>query len=221
MDSTTITIIIVIAVGLKYLVPYLVKLGEPKKTPQKSEWEYRVKFAKLNEELYERSNPEEQEELLYYFIQKLRQKDDYGEGSFQSMPKTLQVVHLINQFEAEVNNGGFLQFFINSTGLYSDETVKALNLIGAEKNKKLLEEALKLIHSHDIVPEHLREELNNKSLHEFINIIDFYDNDDLVKKMGMLDSKFFEGSENISQLKMEYFEKNKDEVWSLLKKDSS
>ncbi len=42
-----------------------------------------------------------------------------------------QVVNLVEELEAEVNNGGFDQFFFNSSGDNSAETIEALKLIGA------------------------------------------------------------------------------------------
>lgn len=46
------------------------------------------------------------------------------------MRKTI-VRELINELEAEVNNGGFDQFFFNSAGDNTEETIQALKVIGA------------------------------------------------------------------------------------------
>ena len=43
------------------------------------------------------------------------------------------VVKLVEDFEAEVNNGGFDQFFFNSRGDFSIESLEALELIKANK----------------------------------------------------------------------------------------
>jgi len=51
------------------------------------------------------------------------------------------VVKLVEDFEAEVNNGGFDQFFFNSTGDFSIETLEALELIKANKTAAILREA--------------------------------------------------------------------------------
>jgi hypothetical protein len=51
------------------------------------------------------------------------------------------VVFLVEGLEGEVNNGGFDQFFFNSTGNYSLETVRALELINANKTAAILREA--------------------------------------------------------------------------------
>ena len=54
----------------------------------------------------------------------------------------VQVAYCIHQFEAEVNNGGFDQFFTNSTGEYVRETIQALTDIGATKTCNLLRRAV-------------------------------------------------------------------------------
>ena len=110
------TIFIAIIIFLRYLVPRLVDFGAPEKSRRKTEWEYRVKFAKLNKELFENADNEKKEELIYYYTHKIRSTDHYGEASFANMPKPLQVAYLINTLESEVNNGGYLQFFTNSSG---------------------------------------------------------------------------------------------------------
>ena len=51
------------------------------------------------------------------------------------------VVLLVEELEGEVNNGGFDQFFFNSTGDYSRETVSALERIKAYKTAALLKAA--------------------------------------------------------------------------------
>jgi hypothetical protein len=46
------------------------------------------------------------------------------------MDKT-QVTHLIDELEGEVNNGGFHQYFYNSAGDNTAETIPAVEAIGA------------------------------------------------------------------------------------------
>lgn len=49
----------------------------------------------------------------------------------------------IENLEREVNNGGFSQFFYNSAGDNTKETVKALELIGSKIFLSMLERAIK------------------------------------------------------------------------------
>jgi hypothetical protein len=52
-----------------------------------------------------------------------------------------QVARLIGSLEAEVNNGGFDQFFYNSTGDNTVETIQALEAIGAVTMADILRRA--------------------------------------------------------------------------------
>ena len=47
-------------------------------------------------------------------------------------------VALVAELEAQVNNGGFDQFFFNSSGDKTEETITALEQIGALKTAELL-----------------------------------------------------------------------------------
>ncbi len=57
------------------------------------------------------------------------------------MPAQDPVVELVSALEAEVNNGGFDQFFLNSAGDDTQETITALERIGALKTAKIVREA--------------------------------------------------------------------------------
>lgn len=66
---------------------------------------------------------------------------DYGERMEKLSPA--QRVFYINQnLEREVNNGGFHQFFFNSSGDNAYETVDSLEAIGAFKTAELLRQAI-------------------------------------------------------------------------------
>ncbi len=60
--------------------------------------------------------------------------------------KPQQAIFIIWQLEAEVNNGGFNQFYYNSTGQYADLVPDALKLVGANKFAFLATEANKIYH---------------------------------------------------------------------------
>lgn len=57
-------------------------------------------------------------------------------------PPRAQVALCMHKLEAEVNNGGFHQFFLNSSGELVPETLRALSDIGATRTKGLLEQAV-------------------------------------------------------------------------------
>jgi Domain of unknown function (DUF4375) len=61
---------------------------------------------------------------------------------FRHLPRNAQVALCIHALEAEVNNGGFHQFFSNSSGEYVRETLAALSAVDAPKTRELLEHAI-------------------------------------------------------------------------------
>ena len=59
---------------------------------------------------------------------------------YESMARWQQTFTLVWAFESEINNGGFDQFFYNSTGDYSVATRDALREIGVDDASDLLED---------------------------------------------------------------------------------
>jgi hypothetical protein len=52
-----------------------------------------------------------------------------------------QVINFVEELEAEVNNGGFHQYFNNSSGDNTAEAIEALEIIGASAAANLLRQA--------------------------------------------------------------------------------
>lgn len=61
-----------------------------------------------------------------------------------SWTKPRQAIYLIWYLEAEVNNGGYNQFYFNSSGQYYQLLPDALKLVGADKFSNLTERANKI-----------------------------------------------------------------------------
>lgn len=210
----------------KLLIPILVivilafwfyKTKTNKPTGIVDEWNLKVNSAKLTKELFNKASKEEKEDLIYYFTQKIRKEDNYGEVSFSKMPETLKTIYLINELESEVNNGGFLQFFTNSSGKYTNETIESLELIGANYTKSLLETAVEIMLKHNESTESLNRKINSRELYEIFETSEIYDNEFLMKELNGLDSKFHESTEPTQELKFKYFESNENGIWNELK----
>ena len=73
-------------------------------------------------------------------------------GGFEVLPHGDQLYFLINVLSGEVHNGGFEQFFSNSSGNRYDETVAALTEVGAQASRALLLEAKSAIFAFADVP---------------------------------------------------------------------
>lgn len=79
-------------------------------------------------------------EDLFYAITDVLSGTDYS-----VMTKEERFISLIDNFLAQVNNGGFDQYFFNSGVWEARECHEALSTIGSKKMKSLLEKAISLI----------------------------------------------------------------------------
>jgi len=211
-------IIVPIFLVLLIIIYLIYKSGKSKPSGSMAEWDKKIKSAELNEELYSNANDEEKEDLIYYFTQKLRIKDNFGKTSFAQIPQTLKVAYLVNELETEVNNGGFLQFFTNSSGQYVNETIESLELIRADYTKKLLENAIKIMLRNNESTTTLNEKINSRKLHEILNTSEIYENKEMMEEMNKLDMKFYDYVDPLSKLKLNYINENQIELWEELNK---
>ena len=72
----------------------------------------------------------------------------------------------IEELEMEINNGGFNQYFINSSSQNTYETLKALKENGKSKTAKLLESAINLINPNHISEKEFLEKLRKREVEE-------------------------------------------------------
>lgn len=66
----------------------------------------------------------------------------YDRDGFASLTPAEQVALCVDDLEREINNGGFDQFFWNSSGDHAHETVRALEAIGALQAAQIVREAI-------------------------------------------------------------------------------
>lgn len=131
----------------------------------------------------------------------MRYPDDFddivigGRGDLLKYSPRDRVALCLHRLEAEVNNGGFHQFFFNSSGQLVPETCEALTAVGANETRRLLEQAVAIAfpNGYPADPERVREEL-----------ADF---DDVSDALEPLDSMFFSYFEPLSDLVNAYLAK--------------
>ena len=112
---------------------------------------------------------------------------------FDSLSQAEQVVYCIWWLEGEVNNGGFHQFFFNSSGNLYSETSAALLKIGANKTNDLLEKACRLAFTGAPSKHHTERQhaLDSRG-------------DKLVDDLNELDQRFYAYEEDLAQLVNRY-----------------
>lgn len=70
----------------------------------------------------------------------LNKKCEYGE-KIDGLNESQKVLLIVENLEREINNGGFHQFYFNSSGNYANETIDALTKIGANKTVEIVKKA--------------------------------------------------------------------------------
>ncbi len=111
-----------------------------------------------------------------------------------------QKIFFFNQtIEREVNNGGFNQFYYNSSGDYAHETVESLKSIGAEKTALIIQKANAQF-PNNIVPK------DRDDRQKIIEQIEDKANDIWEK----LDEDFYKYEEDLNALNMGYIREHKE-----------
>lgn len=128
----------------------------------------------------------------------LCKKCDYGDA-FEKLSKEQAVIYLCNTLEGEVYNGGYDQFFCNSSGNFAIDTVDALNEIGAHGTAKCLQKALSIF-PNSLPPKD--RDLRIDALNETP--------EDKRAILSELDDEFYEEKEPLAQLMFQYIHAHKD-----------
>jgi hypothetical protein len=128
----------------------------------------------------------------------LCRKCNYGED-IGKLSKAERTFFINSQFESEVNNGGFSQFFYNSSGDFANETLGSLNAIGAIRTAELLKKALMAFGGELPTNRNKRELLLDKLLTDSISEI-----------LDKCDTEFYQYVDNLEELNYEYILSNKD-----------
>ena len=66
---------------------------------------------------------------------------DYGDD-YSKLTEPQKLFYFNQNLEREINNGGFNQYFCNSSGEYAHETILSLKAIGADKTADILQKAI-------------------------------------------------------------------------------
>lgn len=118
-------------------------------------------------------------------LQVINEKSNYGDN-IKKISETEKTIYLVGEIEAEVNNGGFSQYFFNSSGKNANKAVKALENIGARHTAELLKEAISVCKKSDT------DELS----------------DEQEEKLNELDDKFYKYEDDLAKLQIEFIKAN-------------
>ncbi|HXG65616.1 MAG TPA: DUF4375 domain-containing protein [Blastocatellia bacterium] len=120
----------------------------------------RKKYPVLNEQILADIEDDELEQaIIDYVLDKIEGHYDKEYEIVTSLSEGFQAVYCTFFLEAEVDNGGFNQYFWNSSGEFATEALDGLRLIGANEHAALMEAAIKIYAKEE--PLHRRFRLEN------------------------------------------------------------
>ena len=140
-------------------------------------------------------NNTEQNDIVMNVYDYICQKCEYGDA-IEKLNKYERVIFITQTLEQEVNNGGFSQFFYNSSGDFSNELLDVFTQIGATKTAKICKKAISVFNGKVPLDRGEREEL--------------LDNMKIETILDKCDDAFYAYEDNLEKLNYEYIIKNRD-----------
>ncbi|MBR2054197.1 MAG: DMP19 family protein [Clostridia bacterium] len=142
-------------------------------------------------------NMEDVNERIMALSEYVAEKCQFG-IKMEKLSHPERVFFITQNVEIEVNNGGFSQFFYNSSGDFAGEMVEAFQEIGAEKTAVICQHAL------DAIGQPLPQ---NRA--ERIELIEAIETDALMEALNACDDAFYEYRDDLNALNDAYVQKNK------------
>jgi len=164
------------------------------------EFKNRKIYKKLTSEILDSIPDDDLEQTVFDNIYEIIGDDYKNElNNVKKLTKGQQAIFSIWTLEAEINNGGFNQFYFNSSGQYAEMAKIGLKTIGAEKFSELTSRANKIYTENK---ERL-EEFDDGTMESFSE--SYKDN-----PLNDLDTEFYElyESEKIGELRIKYIRDN-------------
>ncbi len=117
--------------------------------------------------------------------------------NYENLTEAKKTFIFIEMLEAEVNNGGFDQYFFNSSGDYAIETLESLKRIKAHKTAKIITEAFEIFPIQPIPKDNEKRRTILKNINQNIS-----------NKWNQLEDNFYSNDENIGKLLLDYVKNN-------------
>jgi hypothetical protein len=99
--------------------------------------------------------------------------------------------------EREINNGGFNQFFFNSSGDFTHETIGSLRLIGADKTADILQQAVNEFPNSNVPKDRTERQEVLEQIEDKANVV-----------FEQLEQKFQAYEDNLNELNLKYVREN-------------
>ena len=138
-------------------------------------------------------------EFIVAMTEHLDEKTQYGED-MSVLSEAERIFYITQTLEMEVTNGGFSQFFYNSSGNFSNELVGAFTAIGANATAAICQKATSAFGC-DIPVDR----------DERIQMLDKLGSDSIDELLEECDNAFFAYEDNLNELTYNFVMKNKEQ----------
>ena len=129
----------------------------------------------------------------------IAEKAQYGDD-VSVLSEAERIFYITQILEMEVNNGGFSQFFYNSSGDFSNELVGAFTAIGANTTASICQKAIDAFGRDIPVDRDERQEM-----------LDELESDELDEILEECDNAFFAYEDDLNELNYNFVVKNKEQ----------
>lgn len=120
--------------------------------------------------------------ILEYAVEKIYQGTETEIQAFTKLPRGFQIVYTTRVLEDEVNNGGFNQYFYNSSGQFADKAVESYQALGLYDHAQIVREAIQVFNDESELHTVTKEKA---TLEAFMNSYQ-------ETKLGEVDHKFYD-----------------------------
>ena len=156
------------------------------------------KVVKGNDNIEHIWNLTDTNDFVVAMTEHLDNKTQYGED-MSALSEAERIFYITQTLEMEVNNGGFSQFFYNSSGNFSNELVEAFTAIGANTTAAICQKAISAFGRDIPVDRDEREEM-----------LDELESDEIDEILEECDNAFCDYEDNLNELNYNFVMKNKE-----------
>ena len=156
------------------------------------------KVVKENNNMEHIWNLTDTNDFVVAMTEHLDNKTQYGED-MSALSEAERIFYITQTLEMEVNNGGFSQFFYNSSGNFSNELVGAFTAIGANATAAICQKAISAFGRDIPVDRDEREEM-----------LDELESDEFDEILEECDNAFYDYEDNLNELNYNFVMKNKE-----------
>jgi len=167
------------------------------------DFENRKRYTSFTAEILKKIPDDMLETAVLDYIADVKIKNHYDREYYiiKSMSRGFQNIYITWNLENEVNNGGFIQYFYNTSGKFNGEVVESLHNIGGYKTEKIVIDALAVYNKEIAIHNKAKQ---NGSMESFMNS---YSESELDR----LDDLFYKSGEDLSKLRIRYIRENTDQ----------